>query len=209
MGQRMERLREELRQAGLDGIFTAKPGNIRYLCGATGTACELLATLDDALLLSNWVDITQNAETAHDVAHGRRSNPPADAANAARARKLRRIGVEANVISQAMFAAYVAAMPDVELVPVSGTIERLRWVKDEDEIELIQRGMQINEIGCQYVLDNAREGITEFELALGIEHAMRAAGADSLAFLIAQFGETQPSRTIAIARARSNKATSF
>lgn len=189
MTARMDQLRAKLREAGLDGIFTSKPGNIRYLCGATGTACELLVTLDDAVLLSNWVDITENAETAQDVVHGRRSNPAADAAAAAKARKLKRVALEAHVLPQAQYAAYAAAMPEVELVPTSGLIERLRWVKDEDEIALIEKGMRINEEACRYVVEHAREGISEFELAAGAEHAMRSAGADGLAFLIVQFGE--------------------
>jgi Xaa-Pro aminopeptidase len=188
MDERLDRLRAELGRQGLDGLVVSKAPNIRYLTGATGTACELLVTGDDALLLNNFVDITQNAETATGVAQARRARPAADLAGAVRARGLGRLGLEAHVLPQATYAAYAAAMPGVELVPTSGVVERLRWVKGEDEVALIQRGMAINDLGCRYVQEHAREGTTERELALGVERTMREAGADRLAFLLIQFG---------------------
>ena len=63
MTERMDHLRAELQRQGLAALLVSKPPNTRYLCGATGTACELLVTGDDALLFSGFVDITQNAET--------------------------------------------------------------------------------------------------------------------------------------------------
>lgn len=189
MSERMDRLRDEMRCQGLPALLVTKSPNIRYLCDATGTACELLVTADEALLYSGFVDITQNAETAHGVTQLRRTHAPEDIARAAAARGINRIGVEAHVMPQATFAAYSAAMPGVEIVPTTGLIEQARWVKDEDEVALIQRGMAINDLGVQYLRDYAREGITEFALAAGVERTMREAGADRLAFLLIQFGE--------------------
>src|SRR3712207_4489361 len=120
MSERLERLRTRMAEASLDGLIVSKPANIHYLCGATGAACELLVTQTDALLLSNFVDVTENAETAHDVAHGRRSDPSADIAGAVQARRLRRVGLEAHVLTQETYARYTAALGDVQSVPISG-----------------------------------------------------------------------------------------
>ena len=188
MRERIAQLREELRRTGLEALLVSKPANIRYLCGATGTACELLVTADDVLLLNNYVDITQNQETAPDVAQARRTDPPQDVAAAVQARQIQHIGLEAHVLPQAAYAAYVAAMPEVEVISTSGLVEQLRWVKGADEVALIQRGMAINDLGCRYVQEHARAGISEGELALGVERTMRESGAERLAFLLIQFG---------------------
>jgi Xaa-Pro aminopeptidase len=189
MTERMDHLRAELQRQGLAALLVSKPPNTRYLCGATGTACELLVTGDDALLFSGFVDITQNAETAADVTHLRRTDGLADVAAAAKERGLKCIGIEAHYLPHAAYEAYRAAMPEAELVATGGIVEQLRWVKDAREIALIRRGMEINDRGIQYVREHAREGMTEFALAAGVERTMREAGADRLAFLLIQFGE--------------------
>ncbi len=187
METRLDQLRDALPRAGVEALLVSKPANIRYLCGATGTACELLVTADDALLFTGFVDSTQNAETARDVTHLRRTHGPTDVA--ANVRGLRRIGLEAHVLTYAAYTAYQAAMPQTEIVPTTGLVEQLRWVKDDAELALIERAMAINDLGIQYAREHARAGVTEFDLAVGIERTMREAGADGLAFLIVQFGE--------------------
>jgi Xaa-Pro aminopeptidase len=189
MTARMDQLREQFTNLGIDALLVSKFPNVRYLCGATGSACELLVTRNDAVLFSHFVDVTQNAESAHDVQHVQRVDPPTELVNAVRGRKLRRLGLEAHVLPQTTWTTYSTALADVACVPTSGVVEQLRWVKDTDELALIQRGMRINDIGMAYAQANARAGMTEAELAVGIEHSMRTAGADSLAFLIVQFGE--------------------
>ena len=189
MADRIDRLREILRREGLDGLIVSKHPNTRWLCGATGSACELLVTLNDALLLNNFVDITENAESAPGVEQVQRKEAAVDTAAEVKARGLQRVGLEAHVVPKAAWDAYAAAMPAVELVGTRGLVEELRSVKDEAEIGLIHQGMQINDLAMRYVQESAREGITERQLALGLEHEMRAAGADRLGFLLVQFGE--------------------
>lgn len=189
MSTRLDRLRSHLAEAGLDGLVVSNPANILYLCGATGTAAELLVTRDASVLLSNFVDVTENAETASGVAHRLRTDPAVDIATVIADHRLGRVGVEAHCLPHATYDRYVEAVTSAEVVPTTGMVERLRWAKADDEIERIQRGMAINDLGCQYALEHAREGITEVELAAGIECTMRKAGADRLAFLIVQFGE--------------------
>jgi Xaa-Pro aminopeptidase len=169
MGTRLDRLRDALQRAEVEALLVSKPANIRYLCGATGTACELLVTADDAALFSSFVDITQNAETARDVIHVRRTQGPTDVA--ARIGGLRQIGLEAHVLPYASYAAYQAAMPEVQVVPTTGIVEQLRWVKDETELALIERAMAINDLGIQYARAHLHAGITELG---GIQRLLRS-----------------------------------
>ncbi|MEI2616317.1 MAG: Xaa-Pro peptidase family protein [Thermomicrobiales bacterium] len=189
MTERIDRVRGLLAERGYDGLIVSKPANIRYLTGATGTAAELLVTANDLLLLNSFVDITENGETAPDVPQATRTNSAADMATAVHSRGLQRVGIETHHLSHDTYITYQQSLDGVELCSSGGMVEDLRAVKDEGEIDLIQQGMQVNDLGVQYVRDHAREGMTEFELGVGLETAMREAGADGLGFLIVQFGE--------------------
>src|SRR5207302_3983516 len=78
----------------------------------------------------------------------------------------------------------------VELVPVGPEIERMRWVKDPEEIELLNRSQAITDEAFERIQTKLVEGISERDLALELEWAMRQAGAEGLSFdSILAFGE--------------------
>jgi Xaa-Pro aminopeptidase len=69
-------------------------------------------------------------------------------------------------------------------------VEQLRWVKDEDEIRLIERAQAAADEAFERVTSKLVEGVTEREVAFELEVAMRDVGADALGFpTIAAFGE--------------------
>jgi len=71
---------------------------------------------------------------------------------------------------------------EVELVETENVVETLRVIKDEEEIELIQKALLIAETAFIQIQDSIRPGITEKEAAWLIEKAMHEAGADGLSF---------------------------
>jgi Xaa-Pro aminopeptidase len=76
-------------------------------------------------------------------------------------------------------------------VPTRDEIERLRWIKEPDEIAMIERAQAITDEGFERILPKLVEGITEREAALELEWAMRQAGAEGLSFdTIMAFGES-------------------
>ncbi len=69
----------------------------------------------------------------------------------------------------------------ITFVPVSGTIEDLRKVKRDDELDHIRRAAQITDECFSYITRQVKGGITERELAWSIESFIRTRGAQ-LAF---------------------------
>ncbi|HDO20610.1 MAG: Xaa-Pro peptidase family protein [archaeon GB-1845-036] len=69
-----------------------------------------------------------------------------------------------------------------ELVDCSNLVRKLRMVKDEEEINLIQKSLRIAEKGVEAAFQNLNEGISEIELAGEAEYAMRKAGAEAFSF---------------------------
>ena len=76
------------------------------------------------------------------------------------------------------------------LIPTQGTIESLRALKTEDEIEAIRRALACAESAFSSSHRHFSENISEKEAAWSLEKAMRENGADSLSFpVIAAFGK--------------------
>jgi len=77
----------------------------------------------------------------------------------------------------------------VQLVALTGFVERLRVVKSEGEIEKIRASVLLNEQVFQNVFKKIKPGISEREIALAIERKMRKKGAESPSFeTIVAFG---------------------
>jgi Xaa-Pro aminopeptidase len=70
----------------------------------------------------------------------------------------------------------------VELVGVYGVIERLRAVKEPDEVAAMRRAAAIADEALQWLLGNGLIGRTERELALELEQRMRLLGAEDPSF---------------------------
>jgi Xaa-Pro aminopeptidase len=95
------------------------------------------------------------------------------------------VAVEAGHLPHATWVALAEAVPEVELVPAEGWLERLRAVKEPAELERISAACAISDAALQATLPEIRPGCSEQELALALEWRIRTGGADALAFDVA------------------------
>jgi Xaa-Pro aminopeptidase len=102
---------------------------------------------------------------------------------------VRRVGFESAGVS---FGTHrrLAQAEWAELVPMEDEIERQRWVKDPDEIRLIERAQALTDEGFDRILPKLAEGISERDVALELEWSMRQAGSEGVSFdPVVAFGE--------------------
>src|SRR4029077_1955270 len=71
---------------------------------------------------------------------------------------------------------------DAELVATEGLVEALRRVKDPGEIDRIAEAARIADEALAAVLPLLGQGVTEREVALGLDYEMRRLGADGSSF---------------------------
>ncbi|MEW6059926.1 MAG: Xaa-Pro peptidase family protein [Actinomycetota bacterium] len=188
---RRERLSARLADLGVDALLVTYLPNVRYLTGFTGSSGQLLVTADAAVFFSDGRYTEQSAREAPDlerVIH--RGDFTATLLDRCRHLGLSRLGFEAGAVTYRFWDELRSGSNGLDLVPAETEVERLRWVKDEEELALIRRAQETADVAFeQVVLGGLREGTTERELAFDIELAMRRAGADELAFqVIAAFG---------------------
>jgi Xaa-Pro aminopeptidase len=71
---------------------------------------------------------------------------------------------------------------DLKIVPIESPVQKLRLIKDEDEISCLRAAARLGYQGYEFVVSQLREGITEAELAFELEFFWKKRGGSRLAF---------------------------
>jgi len=189
---RIDALRERMQAAGLDALAVTNGPNITYLTGASVGRAVLVVTPENAYLLTSFVDTEDAQKRARDVevrqyaAFGGETTKQLAALPEASSYGV--VGFEADTLPVTQLESFRAQLPHAELVPTHGMVESVRAVKDAGETELVRRACDIADRAMERAAGRLREGVTEREIGLDIDAFMKAEGADSIAFLLIQFG---------------------
>lgn len=183
MQQRLKKLRDQLGTQAIDGILVLKPENRRYLSGFTGSAGYLLITAQEAVLITDFRYTQQAKEQAPHfriVEHG--SSVQETIRAELETLRVKRLAFEKDYLTYALFAAYSEKFSPVELVPTEGLVEKIRAIKDQQEIETIRKACEIADGAFSHILGILKPGISERDVALELEIFMRRQGAQSSSF---------------------------
>lgn len=75
-----------------------------------------------------------------------------------------RVGIEPSSFPKLLADALIQRYTGIEFVDISGEIQQLRAIKDNDEIDCIKKAAHLCDIGQATVLQQAKAGISELEL---------------------------------------------
>lgn len=200
---RITKLRQSLLEQELDGILISQPENRRYLSGFTGSAGWLVISAERSILITDFRYFEQVGREAPEFELARIKTRPADLLPEILADlELQRLGFESQDVTMDQWTTLDAAVEGVEWVPLKDTVETIRAVKEESEIEALRRSTALNDAAFAYLLDVIQPGMTEQEAAWQIESYMRTHGASKVAFdLIVAAG---PNGALPHARARDH-----
>jgi Xaa-Pro aminopeptidase len=179
---RLTRLRAALAHDKLDALLVTHLPNVRYLCGFTGSNGILAVTADRAAFFTDGRYITQ----AHEQVKGAETLIPKkpalpEAVAWLRRRRARRIGLEADRLSANARTA-IAKGQERAFRNTSGVVERLRMVKEPNEIEQIRKAVLLGASLFEVAVKTIRPGVTEAEVAAEMEYQARRLGAEGMAF---------------------------
>ncbi len=90
--------------------------------------------------------------------------------------KLKRIGMELDVLPVSIYLRYLDVMKPAEIVDIWPSIQAVRAIKSDYEIGLIKEVAALSDFMVATCRNNLREGITDVELAATIEAAARMRG---------------------------------
>ena len=183
MNSKIKWLRDKISLQNMQGMIVANPANIKYLTGinAEGTLLitrkenffltdaryleevKSILTINDGIIVNNIANITiDDYENFFLFCEN--------------------VGFEENHITYAMYKKYLERYKIHNLEETEYMLEKQRMIKDEEEMELIQKACYITDECFKYICDYIKFGMTEKEIAFEIERFFKTNGADGLAF---------------------------
>jgi Xaa-Pro aminopeptidase len=185
-------LTARLDDLGVDGVFVTALPNVRYLTGFTGSNGAVLVARDGAAFFTDGRYIERSRHEVPDLDRVISTDGLDDEmAGPASRLGVRRLGIEANAVTLARLRRLEDRLLDVDLVPLEGAVEHGRRVKDADELEALRRAQAVTDEAFDEVLEVIEVGMSEQQLAVSVEAALRRDGAHGLAFdPIVAFGES-------------------
>ncbi len=174
---------------GADAFLITRLPNVRYLTGFTGSNGQLILTPDDAVFLTDGRYAEQSRREAPDVRRviymGEFSQAFGEACSDL---GVDRLAFESTGLTYKTYRELSGV--GRKLVATEQEIERLRWTKDQGEIERLNQAQALADDAFDLITHKLVEGITERDAALELDMSLRRAGAENVAFeTIIAFGE--------------------
>ncbi len=187
ISDRLEKLRGVLAGQEIDGMLVSQPENRYYLSGFTGSAGYLLITAGKAVLATDFRYVEQVKEESPDYEIFQIKGDPANwFPELTSGLGLKKLGIEAGEMTYSMFRRMSdiisKAKPPLKLIPLQGTVEGLRVIKEPEEIEFITRAVEISDGAFRHIEGIIRAGMTETEVAWELEKYMRENGSQKIPF---------------------------
>jgi Xaa-Pro aminopeptidase len=190
LAARHAKLRHAIAAADVDGLVVTHLPNVFYLTNFLGTA-GIAVTMRDRLYLLLDFRYASAARAIWETPHG---CPDAEIVPVERThdetlvdliRKLqpKRLGIEGNNVSvnrMTQLTRSIAAA--TEIIPTDAIVERLRIVKDAHEIEMLRSAARMLSPVAVDIINEAKPGIKERELAARIDWRIKSAGFERCSF---------------------------
>lgn len=192
VADRLDRVRDILRDTGLPAILITNPANRRYLTGYTAedhaadeSSGQVLVTRDDATLIVSptnlpWAKSETDAAVTVIPFEG---SPIRTIVERARLVEANRLAIEDGTTTVAMWFALQDDLGEpVELVRAADAVDRLRAVKDEEELGHLRDAARLTDAAFAIATKRLVPGMSEREGADVVREALRHVGSDGEAF---------------------------
>jgi Xaa-Pro aminopeptidase len=188
---RRNALAERCAELDVDALLISTLANVRYLTGFTGSSATALVSPAGSAF---FADGRYDEQSRHEVPDLPRVASMENAAGAildhARGLGVRRLGFERHAVTVAQLERWEDRFEGIRLTGVGEEVERLRWVKDAEELALLRSAQDATDGAFEDILEVLVVGITERQAAAQLELAMARHGADTISFdVIVAFGE--------------------
>jgi Xaa-Pro aminopeptidase len=188
--RRQTAIQNALARNHLDALLISHLPNVRYLCGFTGTAGALLITEKRSLFFTDGRYLSQAREEVKRSKVVIAQLPPLGAAADWIGANLKvfgdrtgKIGIEGEHLSVAARTRLARTLPSgCRLRQAPPLVERLRMVKDSEELDSIRAAVRLGAGLFDVALQTIRPGLKETEVAAEIEYAAHRAGSPGMSF---------------------------
>jgi Xaa-Pro aminopeptidase len=182
MSGRVEAIRKRLEAEGIEAFICYSYPNYRYLSRFTGSLGIVIITLSRAILISDFRYRTQIEEEVSGFDYAEIKGPPEETVLAQLTDlKISKLAFEAPHLTYKHYAQ-LKLIDTIELVPTENWVEDLRVVKDEEEIELLEKAIAITDEAVEELSHRIKPGMTEKQVSNLINNIIRSRGGKKEAF---------------------------
>ena len=192
--EKLKILRDQFDSAGIDAIWIFNPDNRRYFSDFKAedliwgeTSGSLFISRTNSILLTDSRYETEAKEQAGEYEISvYREDVIAGLLSIAEREHIRKLGFEENNISwglyHKLFRGISEAAKSIELIPAEGIAEKMRIIKDADEIHIMEKSADAVSFIIDTVIGELKPGVSELEIARRTRFLAEEAGAERLAF---------------------------
>lgn len=189
---RFKRLFEMLPD-NVESVLITSDVNRRYFTGMKSSAGTVLAFRNKAYLLIDFRYIEKARETVKTAEVLEAKELYKEISALLRQEGVKNLAIEAMDVTVSrlnVMKKHFKCVDIIETDTLSNAINRLRSVKDEEELGYIRKAQEIAESAFDDILGFIKEGVTEREIALELDQLMLEKGAEGISFdTIALAGE--------------------
>ena len=177
------KLRNKMKEIGVDAVLVLDELNQHYLSGFAFTDGFLLITHNKAYLVTDfrYYEMALNgADKQFEVLTPENRGDFIDKALSDEGCKV--VGFEGGSVSYDVYHSYCKNHPHLTFENIGNTIEVIRQIKSADEIVKMQKAQDITDKAFSHILKVINRDMTELDVAVELEYAMRKNGAGAFAF---------------------------
>ena len=178
----------KLKDIECDALFLVNDANIRYTSQFTGSDSYVLICKERNYFFTDhrYYEQAEFECQGFEVINVNRESDVLEQkiAEVVNLHQITAIAVEKNHLTMKQYEKINSELSEVQIVPIEGIVENLRYVKSQIEISLITKAAEITDKAFQKILSLLKPGMTELQVALELEIIIRQNGAQGVAFPI-------------------------
>jgi Xaa-Pro dipeptidase len=180
--ERLDRFAASIEAAGFAAAVVSYHRDVFYLAG-TAQPCNLLVVpgAEPVLFSRRYIERARSETWVADVVEASGLGPIRESLEA-RGVRGGRVGMTLDIMPANLYKKAVVTLGAYAIEDVSGILAMQRAVKDAGEIEALRRAAAIFGAAHGAIIEHARPGASELEVAAEVVGALRRAGHDGLVF---------------------------
>ncbi|MCF6094167.1 Xaa-Pro peptidase family protein [Microaerobacter geothermalis] len=183
MESRLKRLRTAMAEKDIDALLITNPTNRRYISGFTGSAGMVLVTHNGGSFITDFRYVEQaKKQSPHFDIIDHQGKVIGTLLKELQRLKVKGMGFEQTDVTYDTYLTFQDGLEGIHLVPTEGMVEKLRIIKDKNELDIIREAAKIVDDAFSQIIKEIKPGIREKDIALQLEILMRRNGASSSSF---------------------------
>jgi len=181
---RIEKIKSNFKEFGIDSFLIKNLPNIRYISGFSGSAANIILTKDKNYFITDFRYKTQSKTEVYEdfevIIYVQ--NSMMFLKELIEKESLKKIGFESNFVNYNDTLELKKNFPEVEFIEIDSLIEKIISIKNETEIELTKKAVDISDKTFSELLKIIKPGMTEREVSAEISYLQKKFGADGDSF---------------------------